>query len=410
MLKKILFFSLAFFFFLPQVTGQNFTASFVKSVQLRTENNENSNPVFMLGEPLFVSFDDLEADQKNYSYHIAHCNYNWEVSGTNPTLYIDGYDSFDIQDFKTSFNTLQNFTHHYFQIPNQNTRIKISGNYLLTILNEEEEICVQRRFVIYEPKVNISAKSIRDRNLKNIDSKQVVQFSILHPNLIFNKPAQELKICVLQNNDWNFIKKDLRPQFYKKNEIAYQYNEETSFYGRNEFLNFDSKNITGTNVNIAGIGIRENGYHTYLYPTIPRAAIPYTYFPDINGAFVVRTLNGVDAATESDYTWVHFSLDTQSKNPKEKIYVYGAFNNYAMEEENMLRLNEDSQMLETTLQLKQGFYNYTFATLEKNHASTRLVEGSFFETENDYTVLVYYKPFGARISEIIGVAKINSRQ
>jgi hypothetical protein len=212
----------------------------------------------------------------------------------------------------------------------------------------------------------------------------------------------------LQNEDWNFTRKNLRPQFYKKNEISYQYNDETSFFGRNEFLHFDSKNITATNVNIAQVSLRENGYHTHLYPAIFRAALPYTYAPDINGNFHIQNIHAYDQETESDYTWVHFALDTQSVEFSDKIYVYGGFNNYALHEENALKFNKNTQQFETAIQLKQGFYNYTFATKEKDQVTTRFIEGSFFETENTYTVIAYYHPFATRTYRVIGMAKINS--
>jgi len=388
--------------------AQNFTASFIKSVLLKTNSSETYNPIIPLGETLSISFDDLEANQKNYYYTVEHCSYNWKVSNINTTEYIDGYSNYEIQDFKNSFNTLQDYTHHYFQFPNENTKIKISGNYLLTVLNDDDEICIQRRFVVYESLVNISARKIRDRNLKNINKKQVIQFSIFHPDLKINNPSKELKVCILQNNDWNFSKKEIKPQYFKKDEIAYQYNQETSFYGGNEFLNFDTKNLTGSNIHIARTAL-EDLYHSYLYPNTPRYALPYTYFPDINGGFTIRTLNGSDNATESDYTWVHFVLETNADTPLESTYIYGAFNNYAVNTENELVYNENTQFLEGNLLLKQGFYNYIYATKnEDGLIEKRRIGGSFYETENKYTVLAYYKPFGNRIGKIIAVSNINT--
>ena len=194
--------------------GQNFTASFIKSVSFNSD--ENLNPIIPLGSKFLFSFDDLEADQKNYHYLLQHCNYNWEVSALKTTEFMNGYPSFELTEFENSFGTYQNYTHHQFEFPNRNSRIKISGNYLLTILNDDDEICIQRRFIVYEPLVVIAGKVIRDRNLKNIDSKQVVQFSIYHPDVIINNPAQEIKIKIIQNNDWNIEKNSIQPQFYKK--------------------------------------------------------------------------------------------------------------------------------------------------------------------------------------------------
>jgi hypothetical protein len=389
--------------------GQNFTASFIKSVTFNTD--ENLNPIIPLGNKFLVSFDDLEADQKNYHYLIQHCNYNWQVSNLQTTEYLNGFQSFELTEFENSFGTYQNYTHHYFQFPNENSRIKISGNYLLTILNDDDEICIQRRFIVYEPLLVISGKVVRDRNLKDIDFKQVVQFSIYHPNVIINNPAQELKVKIIQNNDWNIEKKNIKPQFYKKNEIVYNYNTETSFYGGNEYLNFDTKNVNGSNVNIMRTVLEDHYYNSYLFPNRIRKNLPYTYFPDINGGYTISTLNGNEVRTESEYGYVHFYLDaTHALKENKNIYVYGAFNNYAFTEENKLKYTTEDNYLETSMLFKQGFYNYTYVIKEDNKpVDTRSLEGSFQETENNYTILAYYHPFGTRIGKIVGMATINSK-
>ncbi|WP_166461184.1 type IX secretion system plug protein [Flavicella sediminum] len=409
MLKKYLIF--VFILSLPfSLKAQNYTASFIKSVRIATSSSsDETTNIFQLGQSIYLTFDDLEADQKEYYYTIEHCNYNWVPSNLNKSEYLEGYDEFELQNFENSFNTLQNFTHYTLRFPNENTRIKISGNYLITLLNSDDQICIQRRIVLFEPITTVSAKVIRDRDLTNIDQKQVVQFSIYHPNLTINNPSNEIKTVVLQNNDWNFIKTDLHPQFYKKDEIVYNYNEASSFYGGNEFLNFDTKNRNGNHISIFRTELQDI-YHHYIVPTPPRTKAPYTYFPDINGNYIVRTLNSADPILEADYSFVHLSLEATNALIDKDIYVYGAFNNFEVEENNRLVFNEASNMLEATLLLKQGFYNYSFITYNKeDKLDKHLISGSHFFTENNYTILVYYTPFGQRVGKVIGCATINSK-
>ena len=67
-------------------------------------------------------------------------------------------------------------------------------------------------------------------------------------------------------------------------------------------------------------------------------------------------------------------------------------------------------MYETNVLLKQGYYNYTYLLVDKNNPAVRsTVEGNYYETENVYTILVYYKPFGGRTDELIGIGTLNSR-
>ena len=395
--------------FVNQLFSQNFTARFIKTVTFNTQ--ENINPIIPLGNKLKIGFDDLEGDQKSYRYFIQHCNYNWEVSGLQSTEYINGFQSFEILNLENSFGTYQNYTHHKFEIPNRNTRIKISGNYILTVMNDDDEICIQRRFVLYESQIVISGKVVRDRSLKSIDYKQVVNFSIIHPNITINNPSKEIKVVIVQNNDWNLAKSNIKPQYFKKNEIVYNYNAETSYFGNNEFLNFDTKNFNGTNVNISRSILKDHYYHSYLYPNIARNYLPYTYYPDINGGYVIRTLNGNEATVESEYTNVHLFLKSSPKEEfNESIYIYGAFNNYAFTEENRLKFNNKTNYLETEILFKQGFYSYTHVIKkESNEIDMTTVDGSYQETENNYTILVYYQPFGQRIGRIVGATTINSK-
>jgi hypothetical protein len=75
-----------------------------------------------------------------------------------------------------------------------------------------------------------------------------------------------------------------------------------------------------------------------------------------------------------------------------------------------MRYNNESGMYETSLYLKQGYYDYTYITTDMNGGNPSLesTEGNSWETENNYTILVYYRPLGARADELIGYTRINS--
>jgi hypothetical protein len=78
-------------------------------------------------------------------------------------------------------------------------------------------------------------------------------------------------------------------------------------------------------------------------------------------------------------------------------------------EENKMTYNKDRQAFEASILLKQGFYNYCFAS-PNNVLEKKSVDGSFFTTENEYTILIYYQPFGQRTVKIIGAATVFSKK
>ncbi len=381
---------------------------FIKSIVLRPQLTNNYVPIIKLGQRFSLEFDDLNATQEQYTYKIEHYDYNWKPSGLATTEYINGFSSDWIRNFEDSFNTFQAYTHYNLQLPNDNTRIKISGNYVITILNEDDELVFARPFIIYTPRVTVGVSVHRSRDIATLNSKHTVQFTINYPNLQINNPAQEIKAAVYQNSDWNTVIKDIKPQFYRGTQLLYKYVDKISYWAGNEFLFFDTKQIRTATNNVARVDLNDI-FDTYLYLDEERKHKPYTLYPDINGNFVIRAIDVDEAATEADYTWVHFALESFEELGDDDIYIYGNFNGWQLTEENKMTYDDTSKLYTGKLLLKQGFYNYMYITATKkgtinNHA----IEGSFYQTENDYSVLVYYKPFGSRYDQVIGYGTANS--
>jgi len=409
-LKTICFFITFLIAFFGYSQNQTLEPNYIKTIILRSNNTNNYAPIIKLGDKFELSFDDLNADETEYYYKIEHCTFNWEVSNLNSSEYMDGFNEDRIRNFQNSFNTLQPYTHYQVSFPNENTRIKISGNYLISVLNEDDEVVFQRKLIVYQPKVTVGVSIHKSRNIATIETKQSVEFVINHPNLIINNASKEIKPIILQNDNWQFAITNLKPQFYRGTQLLYKYNKETSFWAGNEFLFFDSKSIRNSSLHIVKSELGKQLYHTYLYANEPRTNEPYTLYPDINGNFIIRTLDGENSNTDADYSWVHFTL----KMPKllnKSVYVNGSFNNWKLNDTNNLVYNEELAQYEATILLKQGFYNYDFVTVNKNNIiSNHDISGSHYQTENKYTVLVYYKKFGSRYTQIIGVGYGNSEK
>jgi len=386
-------------------------AEHIKTIILKPMAINSYAPIVQLGENLMLTFDDLNADEHTYSYKIEHCELDWNKSDLSQSEFIDGFAGDRIRDYENSFNTLQPYTNYSLTIPNETTKLKISGNYLISVLNEEEEVIFKRRFVVYEPKVTVGVAVFKSRDISYINMKQSVEFTINTPNLLINNPSEEIIPVILQNNNWQNAIIGLKPQFFRGEQLLYKYNKETSFWGGNEFLYFDSKSIRSSSLNIANVELGEDLYHTYLFTDEERINQPYTLSPDVNGNFVIRTLNGENSNTDADYSWVYFSLKSSQNLEGKEIYVSGNFNNWQLNDTNKLNYNEVLGLYETKLLLKQGFYNYQYVTKSFDRTiSTHDIDGSFYQTENDYTVLVYYKKFGSRYTKVIGVGYGNSEK
>lgn len=382
----------------------------IKSIQLRALGDNVYTAIVPLGTVLELSFDDLEADGKDYHYKIEHMTHDWKKSRLLSSQFIDGFDENTIINVTNSFNTLQGYTHYEVRIPNANTIITKSGNYLISVLDDDDDILFTRKFVLYESAATVAIQASRSRNATTLNTQQTIEFSVNYPNLRINNPQQEINVALLKNENWNETITNLQPTFFKPNQFKYTYSNKTNFWGGNEYLNFDSKFLRNKSINIVKIE-RGDVFQHYVYPYSYDPYLTYRYNPDINGQFVFRTLEGNDARTEADYARMHFTLDAEEPFNDKKVHVYGAFNNFEIDNETELTYNFDDSSYRGSILMKQGFYNYTFATVDEfGNVDTNEINGSFFQTENQYTVIVYFKPFGSLYDRVIGMGSVSFNQ
>ena len=388
-------------FFLLISSLRNYSQN-IKTIQLRPLQENNFSSIVPLGTTLELSFDDLDADAKDYSYRIEHMTHDWQKSRLLSSQFIDGFDENTIINVTNSFNTFQSYTHYSVKIPNANTIITKSGNYLLSVLNDDDEIVFKRRFVLYENKAIVPVSVTRSRNTKKLNTQQTLEFSVNYPSIRINNPSQEVNVVIIKNENWNETIENLQPTFFRSNQLQYTYSDKTNFWGGNEYLNFDSKFIRNKSLNVVKIEMKDI-FHHHLYPFTYKPNSNYEYNPDINGQFTIRTLEASVNETEADYAMMHFTLEVEEPFNKE-VYVYGAFNNFKLEEENKMYYNPENDSYNGKVLLKQGFYNYTYVTLDDyNNLNANEILGSFFETENQYKVLVYFKAVGGLYDRVIGV-------
>lgn len=385
--------------------------NFIRTVIFTGENQENTgNPIVRLGGRLNLRFDDIIGDEADYYYTIDHYNFDWTPSQLNKNEFLEGFDDVRITNYSNAYNTLQPYTHYQLRIPNNNVKdLKVSGNYLISIYNSNRELVFSRKFMVYEPLTRVNGEVKRARDLNYIDEKQSVNFSIESPDLLLKNPSENVKVSLIQNYNLRTAKNDLEPQYTIGNELIYKYDTESSFWGGNEYLMFDNKDLRATTIDIASIELKKL-YHHYLFPDFNRSNEAYTYNPDINGAFVINNLQAQNSHTEAEYVWVHFRLKNFEDIGDGELHLYGGFNNYELDSGTRLKFNETSGYYEAARLFKQGFYNYKYVLLKENgELDEGFISGNFDETENLYSILVYYRSPGSRYDRLIGLGHTNSR-
>ena len=369
------------------------------------QNNQNVVPIFQLGDAFQLQFDDLFGNDASYFYEIIHCDYNWNPSDLQKRDYLQGFDNQRIQESTSSFNCLQIYTHYRLNFPNSNTQLKISGNYILKILNEDKEVVFSRKLIVYEDLVTVPIQVKRARNVTNLDSKHNLEFTIKSNVINFQNPLKNIKTVLLQNGKFQTAISNIPPQYTMGNDLVYKYDTPTQFWAGNEFLYFDNKEIRVASNNISRIDSQKDIYSSYLFTNEARANSNYYNWPDVNGNFVVRRLFAENSEIEADYSWVYFSLSAPLfRSSDGAIYVTGMFNNYALTPENKMEYNTEKGIYEKAILIKQGFTNFEYSAVKPNGTIDleNAIDGNFYQTENEYTVLVYYRENTDRYDHVIG--------
>jgi len=401
------------------LSAQNYSETLppenIKTVQLFNPQTNDQTPIIrMSGEYLILSFDDLNTGFQEYNYKIEHYNADWTPSGVFQSEYLDGYSSDYIRDYRNSFNTYQNYTHYRLMIPNQNMRLKLPGNYAISVYTRDENHPVfTKRFALYEErKVTVGVQA--ERGIGTGDHNQRLNVVVSSGQVNLTETPDGSTLFIMKNGNWEDNLTITKPSFIKNTQLTYR-DQNYLFEGNSEYLWFDTKTIDVPAMSTERIFQADDGlYHTILRSDFQKWNLGYFDESDVNGAFYVRNVKLADqnlSGSQADYTWVHFALDEfDDSGGTKEIYVVGAFNNWQLVPEYQLKLS-DSNYWEVAVLLKQGYYNYQYAVLDRSTqtVSYSAINGSFWQTENTYQALFYYRPWGVRYDVLMGYGEANTR-
>ena len=407
-MKKRFVLLTALFLSFKFIFSQSINPDNVKSISFQKQNENKFSNIFVgtINEKFSLSFDILSGLEHDLYYVIEHCDFNWEKSQLIKSEYIQGFDDVKIDNYSSSFNTYQIYTHYNISFPNSNTSFKKSGNYIIKIIDEYGDEIFRRKFILYENLVTVQTEIKRSRDIEFINEKQVVNFEINPINIQLNNPSKTVKVKVFKNNELNYSIDNIKPQYNMGRKLIYKYDKELSFWGGNEYLFFENKFVRNTSINIRGFDL-EDIYSNFLFEDFSRKNRKYTFNPDINGGVLFNVNNSSNAEFEADYVNIHFYLQKpQAFDLENKIYVVGDFNNYQISDEYLMEYNSRYNLFELVLKLKQGFYNYKYIAVNQEKKIIHgEISGNFDETENEYNVIVYYRNYGERFDRVVGVGK-----
>jgi hypothetical protein len=353
--------------------------------------------------PLVLEFDDLAASFAGYRVKIIHCNADWTKSNLNDIEYTYEYNEYPINSNEQSFSTKVPYFHYRFEVP----KLKLSGNYVLVVYSDtDRKPVLSRRFMIYESRVGISAEARFSQGISQQFSDQQIDFKIDYKGYPLNAPQTDLKVVIRKNFRWDQIRTGFKPTNVRPFDHLLEYtffDLENTFPGGNEFRYFDSRTLSARGFGIQELERSDEFTKLILFPDKLRSENAYLQMDDLNGQYIVDQRESGRGSVEADYTPVVFTLRI-AEDPGTTFYVNGAFNLWQLNERNKMTFNPDLNAYEAEIFLKQGVINYDYSAVTGPNAKPdeSIIEGNYVATENDYDILVYYRPQAGRSDLLIG--------
>ena len=390
---------------------------YIRTAQLHVYGNQQALPVYTLnsGDQLQLGFDDMEGSLKNYFYSYVLCDYNWQPVNLSPFDYIKGFTQNRIGTYRYSSIAFTRYTHYQAILPEKGSVPSRSGNYLLKVFlnGDTSKLVFTKRMYVLEQKAAITAEVVQPFTPQFFNTHQKIKFSANIKDLNSFSAAQQIKAVILQNNRWDNAQKDIPPTFVRGNNLEYNAENIARFEGGKEWRWLDLRSFRLQSDRVKRGNYKKDSTELFLKPDVDRNGQRYIYFPDYNGMYQVTTYESINPLWQGDYATVYFSFAPPNgeRYARKELYLAGAFTGYELTDNWRLKYNEETKLYETTAFLKQGFYNYTYLLADENNLKLiTALEGNYWETENSYTILLYYKSFTDRSDQLIGVGQINSRK
>ena len=407
-MKKKLILVCGVLFLTLAVTAQ----SRIKTVQCYPAGRPFAEPIIELGsgQQLFFAFDDLSSEQNSYTYKIVHCDPDWKPSGLSPFNYLSGFFSNPLENYEYSYNTQVEYTHFSLLIPNSETGIKISGNYLLQIFNDDnpDSVVIAQRFSVLENKVAISAAVVNATNPALLNTSQQLNFSVTYGSLSIYNPVKDVRVYVTRNQDPN-SRRDFTPAFVRQNQLVYGDGTNNVFDGLSPYRNFQCSSFVFYTQYVKDVLKGPDGiYHFILQPgSVPQR---YVALPDRDGNYLIEAENVQNPNLEADYVVAHFAILYPRPIPDAEVYVYGKFAGWQLLPALKMTYDDKNKAYVGQAEVKQGYYDYMYAVVPgaDGKVDLAILQNSFYQTPNQYQIRFYVYDYNLMCFRFVGYQEVKS--
>lgn len=383
----------------------------IKTLQVVVNQQWTKTPVMQLrgNDVLHVSFDELSHNYHRFICHLEHCEPDWTpTQGLFESDWLQGFNDLPIDDYENSLNTTVLYTHYHMQIPNEQQRLKLSGNYRMSVIDQDDDdrVVLVAEFRVVEPLVNVGLGITTNTDIDHNNRYQQVAMTVNYNAVRVTNVGEQIQTFVLQNGREDNMKVNVKPNYITPKGLKWEHNQQLIFEGGNEYHKYEILDVSHTTMGLDRISWNEEEGRYHAYPLLCEPSRNYTYDEDADGAFYIRNSDNIDNDLISDYVVVHYQLMPARHYDHARLIVDGK---WATEpkETYFMEYNESNKSYNAAILQKQGYYNYQLRMVDLD-GTTHCVpeEGSYYQTENRYEGFVYYKGTGERTWRLIGYQEV----
>ena len=386
----------------------------IHTVRFHSYGDQEAMAIYKLNstDRVELHFDDIETRVKSYYYTYQLCDYNWQPVNLSPFDFIKGFTQQRITNYRFSSIAYTRYIHYQAILPELNSLPTKSGNYLLKVFldGDTSKLVFTRALLVLDSRSSISAQVVQPFTPDTYKTHQHIKFVVNLEGLNTSNASQQVKVVVLQNSRWDNAQGNVFPTFIRNNSLEYSNENSFVFEAGKEWRWLDLRSFSLLSERVDSANVKRTDI--YIKPDIDRNLQRYIYYPDLDGKYLVTTYESINPYWQGDYAKIHFNFVTPSQTPYvgKDLYLIGQLTDYNLTDKNKMQFNTEKGKYENTQYLKQGYYSYSYMLVDKSNTSKRsYLEGNYWETENNYTILVYYKSFTDQADQLIGVSKINTR-
>lgn len=372
----------------------------IKTVQVCRNGDSFLPPVISLhsSDAVVLKFDNLHIDETRLRYKLTHCDAHWNPSVLSEIEYLNGFNDQLFENFRFSENTSVPYIHYAIEFPNTRLQMKLSGNYAVEVYTEDnpEKILLQACFSVVDPLVDIRGEVSGNTDIDIHKAHQQLRFEVLLKTLALQNANDEIQVTIRQNNRVDNERAAIKPTFIFPEKLVFEHQKEFIFEGGNEYRRFETVNKESNGLNVQKTYHNRPYFNAVLLTDESRSDPTKPYDKDQNGRFFIRNSNALDSDIEADYFMTHFTFNNTQGLSQVLLSGDFTYSNPIVGE------SKENPLIRFCVLLKQGMYNYQYVTSDGNKLTTQFTEGNYFNTENEYSIMVYHRLPGSRYDKLVG--------